>query len=576
MNTVLLHHPPSGHWLSYENPHEVLVARRPDEVLPALQALEAAVEKHGLHAAGFLSYQASPAFDPALTVHPDDSDFPLLWFGLYPPPRRVAPPPPAEPPVLTWKPTLSRTAYRQAIRQVKEAIARGDTYQVNFTYRMRAPFDGDPLSLFAALAQAQPGGYLACVDTGRYVLCSASPELFFTLEGERLTSRPMKGTAPRGLTLAQDEAQSAWLQASVKNRAENVMIVDMIRNDLGRVARTGSVAVPHLFQTERYPTLWQMTSTVTAESDLPFSRLLAALFPCASITGAPKPSTMQIIARLENTPRRVYTGAIGYYAPGRQAQFNVAIRTVLVDRQAGLAEYGTGGGVVWDSTARGEYDESLLKAHLLTRQRPDYSLLETLLWKPAGGYFLLHEHLLRLHDSALYFNIPLHFEEARRRLEALAATLPPSPQRVRLLLDRRGALTVEAAPFDPPAAARPVRLALAAGPIDPADPFLYHKTTHRQVYQRALAARPHADDVLLWNDRRQLTESTIANLVVRLDGRLFTPPVACGLLPGVFRARLLADGLIHERIITLDDLPHCSDIALVNSLRLWRPAELID
>ncbi len=457
---------------------------------------------------------------------------------------------------LDWRPAVSRRAYTAAIRALsKKSPPETPTRSITPT-ACGLPSAATRYALFCALAQAQPGGYLAYIETGPYTLCSASPELFFTLDGEHLTCRPMKGTVRRGLTLAQDEAQAAWLQASIKNRAENVMIVDMIRNDLGRIARTGSVAVPHLFQAERYPTLWQMTSTVVAESDLPFQRILAALFPCASITGAPKPSTMRIIAGLENTPRHVYTGAIGFYAPGRQAQFNVAIRTVTIDHTADIAEYGTGGGIVWDSTARGEYDESLLKARLLTRRLPEFSLLETLLWQPESGIFLLDEHLLRLRDSAVYFNFPLDLEQAHRKLLAAAAALPGQPHRLRLLLDRHGATTIESTPLDPAALGTPqpdasaplVRLALAARPIDPADPFLYHKTTQRLVYQQALAESPGAEDVLLWNPNRQLTESTIANLVVRLNGELLTPPLAGGLLPGVYRSHLLRGGVIKEHL----------------------------
>ncbi|MBP1702467.1 MAG: hypothetical protein H6Q38_1574 [Chloroflexi bacterium] len=538
--------------------------------MPILQEIEARVESENLYAVGYLSYEAAPAFDPALVVRPADPVFPLLWFGLYAPPQEQPLPPADQLPKLEWAPTVTRAQYNKAIRAIKSYIARGHTYQVNYTYRQHARFQGEAFGLFTALAQAQPAAYAAYLDMGEYAICSVSPELFFTLQGEHLTCRPMKGTARRGLTLTQDHEAAQALQASQKDRAENVMIVDMVRNDLGKIARTGSVCVPQLFTTERYPTLWQMTSTVMAESQASFSQIIQALFPCASITGAPKPRTMQIIAELENTPRRVYTGSVGYLAPGRQACFNVAIRTVLVDRRLGVAEYGTGGGVVWDSTARGEYDESLLKAKLLGKQPPVFSLLETLLWQPVEGYFLLERHIQRLRNSAEYFDYPLDSERIRQALDHYANNLPATPQRVRLLVDRSGKQTLERTPLDPGSVTQPVRLGIAATPVDPADPFLYHKTTHRVRYNEALAARPGCDDVILWNTRGEITETTIGNLVLRLDGELLTPPVECGLLAGVMRADLLDRGVVQERAIQLEELAHCEEIYVINSVRGWR------
>ena len=538
--------------------------------MPILQEIEARVESENLYAVGYLSYEAAPAFDPALVVRPADPVFPLLWFGLYAPPQDQPLPPADQLPKLEWAPTVTRAQYNKAIRAIKSYIARGHTYQVNYTYRQHARFQGEAFGLFTALAQAQPAAYAAYLDMGEYAICSVSPELFFTLQGEHLTCRPMKGTARRGLTLTQDHEAAQALQASQKDRAENVMIVDMVRNDLGKIARTGSVCVPQLFTTERYPTLWQMTSTVMAESQASFSQIIQALFPCASITGAPKPRTMQIIAELENTPRRVYTGSVGYLAPGRQACFNVAIRTVLVDRRLGVAEYGTGGGVVWDSTARGEYDESLLKAKLLGKQPPVFSLLETLLWQPVEGYFLLERHIQRLRNSAEYFDYPLDSERIGQELDHYANFLPTTPQRVRLLVDRSGKQTLERTPLDPGSVAQPVRLGIAATPVDPADPFLYHKTTHRVRYNEALAACPGCDDVILWNTRGEITETTIGNLIVRLDGELLTPPVECGLLAGVMRADLLDRGIVRERAIRSEELVNCEEIYVINSVRGWR------
>jgi para-aminobenzoate synthetase/4-amino-4-deoxychorismate lyase len=560
-------------WWHFERPVAVLVAWREEDVLPHLRRAEAAVGAEGLFAVGFIAYEAAPAFDPALTVAPASPRLPLVWLGLFPPPEILTdlPLPDEDFTLGEWEPSVSPERYAHAIEQIKAQIAQGNTYQVNYTLRLRARFDGDPLALFRRLWQAQPTPYAAYLETDTFAVCSASPELFFRYEDGRVTARPMKGTAPRGRTLAEDEAQAQALRTSPKNRAENVMIVDMIRNDLGRVATIGSVAVPQLFTVERYPTLWQMTSTVTATTPVGVTGLFQALFPCASITGAPKVSTMRLIAALEGEPRGVYTGAIGYLAPdeGRcRARFSVGIRTVVVDKVAGQAEYGVGSGIVWDAETEAEYAECLLKARLLTVEPPVFALLESLRWTPDGGYWLLEGHLQRLGEAAAYFDVPLSIPAVQNALAELAASLSPRPYKVRLLVERDGCVRVEATPLEP-MPTRPLQVALAPEPVDPADPFLYHKTTHRRVYERALAARPGYDDVLLWNTRGELTESTRANLVVRLHGRLYTPPVDCGLLPGVLRAALLAEGVIHERILTPADLARSEGIWLINSVRGW-------
>ncbi|NTW12279.1 MAG: aminodeoxychorismate synthase component I, partial [Anaerolineales bacterium] len=393
-------------WLFFSNPHRVIEIHKRDEVIPALQEIEDLVNANDWHAAGFLSYEAAPVFDISFKIR-SHSDFPLLWFGLYPAPRLVSMPKPASPkPTLTWSPTVDRGTYNSAIEQIKSHIANGRTYQVNYTMRLQTDFTEDTWNFFLHLAQTQ-NNHAAYMDTGRYVITSASPELFFQLDGNTITGRPMKGTVKRGRTTLEDKEQAEWLRSSEKNRAENVMIVDMIRNDLGRIARIGSVHVPGLFTTEKYPTLWQMTSTVKAEISASVTNIIKALFPCASITGAPKVSTMKIIAELETTPRKIYTGSIGYIAPSRKATFNVAIRTALVDRETQTAGYGVGGGIVWDSTSTDEYAEALLKAHVLTGSTPQFSLLETMLWTPDEGFFLCEKHIARVLDSAEYFSFPI-------------------------------------------------------------------------------------------------------------------------------------------------------------------------
>ena len=580
-------------WIHFANHQRVIVAEQLQEVLPALREIEDAANS-GLYAAGFLSYESAPAFDEAHQTHAS-SGFPLLWFGLYPQPRFLSLPKPASPkPALTWSPTVDRATYNSAIDSVRARIAEGRTYQVNYTMRLKTEFNADAWNFFLHLAQGQ-NNHAAYVDTGRFVIASASPELFFHLDGATVTCRPMKGTTRRGRTNAEDVKQAEWLKESEKNRAENVMIVDMIRNDLGRIAKTGSVHAPELFTVEKYPTLWQMTSTVQAQNDASLTKIFSALFPCASITGAPKVSTMRIISELETTPRKIYTGSIGYIAPNRKAKFNVAIRTALIDRETQTAEYGVGGGIVWDSTSADEYEEALLKARVLTESPPQFSLLETVLWTPEEGFFLRDKHITRLLDSAEYFDFPISnisrwsssreaayrdhisaskYTEAKAIVEnylnQLASTFT-SPQRIRLLLDKHGNITSEHAPFQP--TDNPFRVRLADKPINSNDVFLFHKTTHRKMFDDARENFPSYDDILLFNKHGELTEFTIGNLVVEMDGKLLTPPIACGLLAGTFREYLLETGKVEERVIHKDELKNCTKIYLVNSVRKWQEVD---
>jgi para-aminobenzoate synthetase / 4-amino-4-deoxychorismate lyase len=567
---IILQH--EGRWLCLSNPFRVLMARRPDEVIGVWQAVETAVSNltasnQNYYAAGYISYEAAAALD--LATHPPHlDDPPLVWFGLYDQITEIEPPQPGggEYRLGDWQPDLSLAEYEQAIGRIKEYIAQGATYQVNYTFPLRTSFQGEPLALFADLIASQRGDYMAYLDIGRYAICSASPELFFSRRGNQLLARPMKGTAPRGLTLAQDQAQIEWLRHSEKNRAENVMIVDMLRNDMGRVARTGSVAVPDLFAVERYPTLLQMTSTVTAESNATLPQLLAAMFPCASITGAPKVRTMQLIRELECGPRGVYTGAIGLVGP-EQTQFNVAIRTVVVDREKETAVYGVGSGIVWDSDPVAEYEECRLKTEVLTKRQPDFDILEALLWTPDEGYFLWDRHLQRLAETAAYFQYPLDLAQVEQQLTALATRLT-RPMKVRLQLNSRGQVYVEAVELGRPPS--PLRAGLAPEPVASSNRWLYHKTTRREVYDTARAARPNCDEVLLWNERGELTEATTANIVLELNGEMVTPALSSGLLAGTFRAELLAQGQIVERVVPVEALGESTAVYLINSVRRWQ------
>ena len=484
-NSVLLHDAGLGQWMLYQNPAEVLAARHTEDVPVILREVERRVNEEGLHAAGFVAYEAAPAFDPALAVIPG-SDFPLAWFGLYAQAEPVSAPSLVKPPPeIDWSPSITEDQYNRGFNQVKDHIRAGQTYQVNYSYRLRAPFSGDPFDLFAAMIRAQGSGYGAFLSAGRWAICSASPELFFTLGNGVLLSRPMKGTSPRGLTLEEDRRRADQLVTSGKDRAENLMIVDMVRHDMGQVARMGSVRVPRLFEVEKYPTLWQMTSSVECRTGSGLVDILESLFPAASITGAPKVRTMEIIASLEDSPRRIYTGAIGFLSPRGRAQFNVAIRTALIDRTAHTAEYGVGGGIVWDSRPDSELRECRTKARVLARPAPEFDLLETLLWTPEEGYAFLDEHLERLAASAEYFSRRVNPGQLRGQLKAFAQGLDKRPHRVRLLMPERGPVKLEAKPLTP--LPEPYRLALARRPAGSGGRFLYHKTTCREVYERALA-----------------------------------------------------------------------------------------
>jgi para-aminobenzoate synthetase/4-amino-4-deoxychorismate lyase len=533
-----------------------------------------------LHAAGFLSYEAAPAFEPNSCVK-GATEFPLLWFGLFKERCEITAGEffrDGKFELPDWESGIDETSYGQAVEHTREHIAAGDTYQVNFTFRLRGHFHGDDLALYHRLCRSQRAGYCAYINLGRYHLLSASPELFFHWRNGMLITRPMKGTRPRGRTTAEDRRYVEELQTSAKERAENLMIVDLLRNDMGRISEFGSVQVPKLFEVERYETVLQMTSTITSRllPQVGLVEILQALFPSGSITGAPKIRTMKIIDGLEDSPRQIYTGCIGFVSPGQEAMFNVAIRTLLIDTHTGVAELGVGSGITYDSTPESEYHECLLKAQFLSQSRPDFALLETMLHDGAAGYFLLDRHLARLADSAGYFGFQFDENEIRTTLQKAAENLKNGKFKIRLLLDRKGSLqaTHIALPELSPRAS--LRVAIAREPVNSRDVFLFHKTTHREIYETRKASRPDCDDVILVNERGELTEATLANLVVRLAGNDYTPPVECGLLAGTFRAELLALGKLSERVLRPEDLRRAEAIFLINSVRKWMRAYLAD
>ena len=558
---------------------EVITAHSLEEVLPALRRVEEAVIS-GCHAVGFITYEAAPGLNPDLAAFPP-GELPLLWFGVFTE-RLAAPPPPADMfspaayQTSNWRTSVSPMKYASAVARVKEYITAGDTYQVNLTIRRTFSFAGDPFAFYRDLCRSQRAPFCAYLDMGRFKLLSASPELFFRLTGGTLITRPMKGTANRGRWYADDEEAKRKLRESPKERAENLMIVDLLRNDVGMVSQTGSVAVRSLFDIETLETVHQMTSTITSrlKQGVSVVELLQALFPCGSVTGAPKKRTMEIIVELENSPRGIYTGCIGFISPGPEAVFSVAIRTIVIDTKTGAAEMGVGSGVTIDSRPADEYSECLAKGRFARERRPDFQLIETILFEEGAGYFLLERHLERLRCSAAYFRFCLHSDIVQKALAERSAPLSGT-HKVRLLLSRKGTFTIQAEPVvvDQPDA--PLLIAMAGKRVDSSDPFLFHKTSHRPRYTAEPAKRPECTDLIFRNERDEITEGANHNIVARIDGELVTPPLECGLLPGVFREELLERGEIRERVITADQLKMAEEIYLINSVRGWRRVKLI-
>ena len=561
---------PGGGSLAFERPRVVLQAATLGEVADVLHAVDEEVAS-GRHAVGFVAYEAGSAFDPALGAHAP-SALPLAWFAICdaPIPRR---PERAGGAAAHWSHRTSGDAYTRTVASIRAAIGRGDVYQVNYTIPLDVEFDGDTAALYARLLAAQGPGYGARIHTGRFEILSASPELFIQRTGTRIESKPMKGTARRGRWLEEDDRHANALAASPKERAKNVMIVDLIRNDIGRVAVAGSVTVPRLFEVERRPTVLQMTSTVSAtlRPHLSTWELFAALFPCGSVTGAPKVAATRMIAELEGAPRGVYCGAIGHVAPGGDCTFSVAIRTLTIDHEARRATYGVGSGITWDSADDAEFDEVIAKAGILTADLPAFDLIETLRLE-GGRYARLERHLDRMERSASYFGVASPASLRAAAGSALGAHAGRTPrdavERVRLAITLDGTASVTSAPV-PRANGAPPRVAIASSPVKRSNRFLFHKTTHRAIYERHQREHPDAFDVLLWNEDGELTEFTIGNVVVEIEGRRWTPPRACGLLAGVFRNELLERGEVAERVLRREDLVRATRMWLINSLREW-------
>ena len=568
---------PQGRSFRFERLQRVLVAATPEEVLPLLAEVERAAAA-GQHAVGFVSYEAAPGLDPALPAHPRGA-LPLVWFGIFAERLAVAAGTvmvPGACRLALLPPAWDTAAYAAKFRAVQEFIAAGDSYQVNLTMPGHLRFAGEPFALYRCLCAAQPAAFCAWLDLGGHLVASASPELFFARHGRQIVMRPMKGTAPRGADAAEDSRLRQELAAAPKERAENLMIVDLVRSDLGRVAVTGSVKVTALFAVESYPTLHQMTSTVTARlrDGVGLGELFRALFPCGSVTGAPKRRSMAIIRDLEAAPRGLYCGAIGFVSPGDEAVFSVAIRTAVLELARGAGELGIGSGVTADAEVAAEYRECLDKAAFVVQAAEPLSLVETLRWDARYGYHLLTRHLQRLAASAAHLGFRCDIATVTRQLQAEAPSHPGSCK-VRLLLAADGAITITATPLPPRGyAPGPGLVAFASDPVTSDEPLLRHKTTWRPWYDGVIDRHPGCLDVLFCNERGEVTEGTMFNLVVERQGRLVTPPVASGLLPGTLRQELIEHGILVEDVVNRRQLLAARRFWLINSVRGWRRAVL--
>ena len=576
--------------LTLHQPRAWLVAHDPSQVAKLLDDAHE-LSRQGLWLVGWVAYEAAPGLEPGLPVKALPPGQPYAVWAAFEP-DQVSPHAPATAPgqgatpataawsAGPWQGDLAEAEAGRRIEAIRSLIEAGEVYQVNLTTRLRGGFSGGAAGVqpfFDALRRSQPEGYglmldarAACRSPG--VVLSVSPELFFDWDGELVTTRPMKGTATRGADPASDEAAARHLLHSPKERAENLMIVDLLRNDLSRIAEVGSVRVPSLFDLQALPTVWQMTSTITARTraGLRLSEAFRALFPCGSVTGAPKRQAMHHIARLETGPRGVYCGAVGLMAPGGRVTFNVPIRTVVLNTPPPPAPWsavcGVGSGITLDARADSEWREWEAKRGFLDRASQPFELLESMRLE-AGRLERLDRHLDRLQRAAGHFGFRLDLREVTQALDALAAAHPVGTFKARLRVTPSGQVLTEAAPLLAPSA-NPPQVRLASAPMPPLDDFIRYKTTRREAYA-PFAPEAGCFDTLLYNAAGELTEFTIGNLALKLDGRWWTPPLACGMLPGVMRACLLDRGALAERVLHVQDLERAEGMALVNSVRGW-------
>ena len=554
----------------FEAPSQTFVACRPDEVAQVLAAADAARSSGGT-LAGYIAYEAGLALEgklAPLAASRTGAIGPLVWLGLFEESLTI---PAADVPQWLGEqggghaslgplvPQLSPGGYAGAFGRLQEAIQAGDIYQANLTFPLAGSFRGDPLALYAALREHARAGYGGVVYDGQHWLLSLSPELFVSLRNGEAKAKPMKGTRPRSADPGADAALAEELATSAKDKAENLMIVDLMRNDLSRVAGPGTVRVDAPFAVESYPTVHQMVTTVRARLAQGHGAmdLVRALFPCGSITGAPKIRAMELIAEVERDARGPYCGAIGRIGPGSEAAFNVAIRSLRlteIENAQGTAVLGVGSAIVADSEMLPEWRESLIKAGFASRAAPDFDLVETMRFGPDEGIPLLELHLERIKASAAELGFAFDRHIARNRIQALCFDLD-GPARVRLLASHRGELALEAAPLPAPLTEPATCIALPL-PVDAGDWRLRHKTSDRDFYDlaRSAASDEGAAEAVFVREDGRVTEGSFTSVFVEREGILLTPPASLGLLPGVLRRSLIDSGRAREAELTLDDL----------------------
>ncbi|MFC1620740.1 aminodeoxychorismate synthase component I [Candidatus Omnitrophota bacterium] len=563
----------------FSDPIKVVSIYKLEDVKGAFLEIEDLISR-GYYAAGFISYEAGFSFEDNLKSLDMDSGFPLMWFGIYKKPHIVThkekidllPRATAMYNIRNLRPNISRKKYVEDIKKIKGLIRKGQTYQVNYTFKYKFDFTGSPYRLYEELKAKQSVSYSALMKTQKYSMLSLSPELFFRKNKDRIEVKPMKGTFDRGRNIEEDRLNIKSLKKSLKNRSENVMIVDLLRNDLGRISKAGSVKTKKLFEVEQYETLLQMISVVKSrlKKDVSLYDLFKAIFPSGSVTGAPKINTMKIIDSLEKEPRRIYTGSIGFFTPSRDAVFNVAIRTALIDNKAKKGEMGIGSGIVIDSDAAKEFEECKLKANFITQQKNDFKLIETILWQNKKGYFLLKEHMERFLSSASYFNFKFDRKYAIEVLNSLKRQFNNgSDYRVRLLFDRSGRIESNFSRLNKDFEIQKTRFSNKK--VSSGDLFLYHKTTKRDFYDNEYKKWKNKGyfDIIFTNEKKQVTEGAISNIIIKKGKFYYTPPLKCGLLNGVYRKALLRNKNfpLKEKVLYKKDIYAADKCYMVNSVR---------